>query len=376
MSLTACLLLLAGCGSPGLPTPPRPQIPEAIADLSAQQAGSAVLLTFSMPKTTTNGPALARAPDVEIYRQVEPLAGPPVMPVTLLRTIDGKLVHSYVEQGTFRFRDELQVADFARYSDARLIYVARTSLSARHLSAPSNIASMQVFPPTRPVASVSVEVTKSAILLSWSAVTETVTGSPIPVLAGYRVYRAEIAPDSVTSANAHPGQAALIVPFSLLGLTRDTPYSDSTFEFGHAYFYALRTLAEYPEALVESDDSPWAVVAPRDTFPPAAPQGLEAVAQPAAAQIPARVELSWSINPEPDIAGYNIYRAIYGADSSGAAMIRLNPTLLPTPVFRDITAQPGGHYIYQVTAVSRAGVESAPGRTVSVAMPQGGGEKK
>jgi hypothetical protein len=282
------------------------------------------------------------------------------------------LVHSYVEQGTFRFRDELQVADFARYSDGRLIYTARTSLSARHLSAPSNIASMQVFPPTRPVASVSVEVTKSAVLLSWSAVTETVTGSPIPVLAGYRVYRAEIAPDSVPTATAHSGQAALIVPFSLLGLTRDTHYSDSTFEFGHAYFYALRTLAEYPEALVESDDSPWAVVAPRDTFPPSAPQGLEAVAQPAASQIPARVELSWSINSEPDIAGYNIY----GGDSSGAAMIRLNPTLLPTPVFRDVVAQPGGHYIYQVTAVSRAGVESAPSRTVSVAMPQRGGEKK
>ena len=50
-------------------------------------------------------------------------------------------------------------------------------------------------------------------------------------------------------------------------------------------------------------------------------------------------------------------------------MIRLNQALLLTPVFRDSGAQPGGHYTYRVTAVSRAGVESAPGRSVSVAMP-------
>ena len=372
MVLAICFFLLAGCGSPGLPTPPRPPIPEAIANLSAQQTGSAVLLTFSLPKTTTNGPPLPRASDVEIYREVEPLAGQPALPATLLRTIDGKLVHSYLGQGTFRFRDELQLADFARYANARLVYTARTSLSARHLSAPSNTVSVQVFPPARSVAAVSADVTKSAIVLSWLAPVETVTGAPIPILAAYRVYRAEANSSSAATATARPSKAPLTVPFSLLGSTRETHYSDATFEFGHVYFYSVRCVVEYPAGLVESDDSPWTSVVPRDTFPPSAPQGLEAAAQPAADQTPARIELSWRINPEPDIAGYNIYRS----DSLGAPVARLNQTLLPTPIFRDDTAQPGGYYTYQVTAVSRAGVESVPSQKVSVGMPpETGGNK-
>ena len=182
------------------------------------------------------------------------------MPTTLLRTIDGKLVHTYMEQGAFRFRDELQISDFARYANVRLVYAVRTSLSARHLSAPSNIEFIQVFPPARPVAAVSAEVTKSAIVLSWPAPLETVTGSPVPILAAYRVYRAEIAPDSVAVATVHPDESKAIAPFLLLGSTRDAHYSDSTFEFGHTYFYTVRSVVEYPRGLVESDDSPWALV--------------------------------------------------------------------------------------------------------------------
>jgi hypothetical protein len=368
-TLALFLLLLAGCGSPGLPTPPRPPIPEAVANLSAQQSGSAVIVTFSLPKITTNGPALPRTPDVEIYRSVQPLAGEPSIPATLLLTIDGTLVHNYLAEGAFRFRDALQDADFARYANSRVVYAARTSLSARHLSAPSNAASVQVFPPARPVASVSMNLTKTAIVLSWPAPTETVTGGPIPILAGYRVYRAEAAPDSVADATARPSQSKLIAPFSLLASVRDLHYSDSTFAFGHAYFYSVRTVVEYPAGLVESDDSPWATVIARDTFPPSAPQGLEAAAQPAAGQTPARVDLSWAINPEPDIAGYNIYRS----DSAGGTMVRLNEALLPTPVFQDASVQPGGQYTYQVTAVSRVGLESLRGQQISVTIPPGSG---
>jgi len=44
-----CIFLLAaGCGAPGEPQPPTPPVPQAIADLTAKQAGDGVLLTFTM----------------------------------------------------------------------------------------------------------------------------------------------------------------------------------------------------------------------------------------------------------------------------------------------------------------------------------------
>ena len=51
------------------------------------------------------------------------------------------------------------------------------------------------------------------------------------------------------------------------------------------------------------------MVTPRDVFPPAAPVGLEAAIVPATPQGAAYVELSWAISPEPDLAGYRVYRS-------------------------------------------------------------------
>jgi fibronectin type 3 domain-containing protein len=81
---------------------------------------------------------------------------------------------------------------------------------------------------------------------------------------------------------------------------------------------------------------------------------LEAAGLPPSGNAPLRVELSWDINPEPDTAGYNVYRKRSGETQ----MQRLNRALLPTPVYRDTAIEAGQKYIYQVTAVSQAGVES------------------
>jgi fibronectin type 3 domain-containing protein len=69
-----------------------------------------------------------------------------------------------------------------------------------------------------------------------------------------------------------------------------------------------------------------------------------------------QVELSWSLNTESDLAGYRVYRS----EQEGTRGQLLTPELLPTPAFRDMTVAVGHRYGFTVTAVDRAGNESAP----------------
>jgi fibronectin type 3 domain-containing protein len=104
---------------------------------------------------------------------------------------------------------------------------------------------------------------------------------------------------------------------------------------------------------VESDDSVPAIVTPRDTFPPAVPRNVVAAVLPGAdgGQV---VDLSWSINVEPDLAGYRIYRS----EKPGERGQSLLTELLATPAYRDSALEAGHRYWYSVTAVDREGNES------------------
>jgi hypothetical protein len=103
-----------------------------------------------------------------------------------------------------------------------------------------------------------------------------------------------------------------------------------------------------------------ATVAMRDTFPPHAPTDLEAI--PGGVTAADRsIDLSWTPNIDPDLAGYNVYRQ--DVDSKGVAagtVARLNTTPVAGPAYRDQTAVAGRRYAYRVTAVDTAGNESAP----------------
>jgi fibronectin type 3 domain-containing protein len=78
------------------------------------------------------------------------------------------------------------------------------------------------------------------------------------------------------------------------------------------------------------------------------------------------VDLSWSISLETDLAGYRVYRS----ELEGTRGQVLNPDLLPTPAVRDTSVKPGHRYWYTVTAVDRAGNESAPSAPVAIEVAQ------
>jgi fibronectin type 3 domain-containing protein len=103
-----------------------------------------------------------------------------------------------------------------------------------------------------------------------------------------------------------------------------------------------------------------ATVAMRDTFPPHAPSGLEAV--PGGATAADRsIDLSWTPDTDADLAGYFVYRQeVDPKDVVTGTVTRLNTTPVVGPAYRDQTALPGRRYAYRVTAVDTTGNESAP----------------
>jgi hypothetical protein len=355
--------LVAGCGAPGEPSPPRQPVPTAVTDLTARQLGNGVLLTFTLPKKAVDGLALAEPPSVEIYRGTAP-AGvkPSANAPRLVFTIPPAMLNDYTSAGHVEFRDPLPPENVSSAGGEALIYTVRTRASKKRASADSNPASVRVFPVLGPPALLRADVTETAMILTWSPPAgEIPTGAQS---AGFHVYRAEIEPADVDAARLHPEQFKLSKPLDQIGAAQDAEFHDTQFEFGHAYFYVVRAVVRYSTVEVESADSRPVAIKPTDIFPPAPPANLVAIAVAAAGDAAAHIELSWSISGATDLAGYNVYRS--EGDETSSRGERLNPELLLAPAFRDVTATPGRRCTYRVTSVDRTGNESATSAAVTI----------
>ncbi len=371
VSLLSSLALLvcawvAGCAAPGAPTPPRPIVPKAITDLAAHQQAGSMILVFTMPKQSADNEKLEGPPEIEIFRGERQPGAAGKLTTRLVYSVPSALVDTYLKNGQIEFRDPLAPS---MLTGQELVYMVRTRASKKRASPDSNIVSVLALPVPGAPSGLHASVTEVAIELTWSAPGQI---SASGTLASYRVYRAELAPGSAATASVSDlSQLKLAAPLELLGPAPATSFQDTNFTFGGAYVYVVRSVMDEQGQPVESADSTPAVVMPKDVFPPAEPQGLVALLTPAeettATQQPsARVELSWNISPEPDLAGYWVYRS----EQSDTPGQRINSRLLLTPSFRDMTALQGKRYIYRVSAVDRAGNESSLSSPVTAEVPR------
>jgi len=360
------LALLGGCGAPGEPRPPQPPIPLAVSDLAARQMGDGVALTFTLPRDSTDGERLAEAPAIEIFRGAV-AEGKTVRNAAtrLVYTIPSALVETYLMDDRVRFLDPIPAEEIRAHANDRFLYLVKTRASKKRASAESNAVLVRLYPVPERIANARARVTENAVELSWSAPEKTTSGAPLAGLAGYRVYRAMIDPASAETATRDLSKAVLRTPLDLLAPAPATSFRDSQFEFGATYLYSIRSVAIADSATVESGDSIPIVVTPRDVFPPAAPQEIVAVFVPAAGS-PAHVELSWSISPETDLAGYRVYRS----EQDEGRGVLLTGELLLAPAFRDMSVSLGHRYVYRATAVDRAGNESELSAPAAVMLPQ------
>jgi hypothetical protein len=355
--------LVAGCATPGEPSPRHPVVPAAITDLAARQTGSAVVLTFSLPHESTDHETLAEAPTIEVYRAALPPGTSPgrKTPWRMVYTIPSERVDSYVNADRVEFRDPLTPDNLGQTPGSPLAYMVRTRAVKSRASGDSNLFTLRIYPPPGPPRDLHVSVTESAVVLSW---TEPLAADTSPKTVGYRAYRAEIEPGE-ESTPRDVSQLKLKPPLAMQGSTSSAEFSDTHFEFGHTYLYTVRAVAQYGADTIESADSSPAVVTPRDTFPPATPVGLEAALIPATPGAPAHVELSWAISSEGDLAGYHVYRS----DLDNTPGARISNEVLPSPTFRDTSVVSGKRYFYRVSAVDRAGNESPLSSTVQIEVP-------
>jgi len=367
------ILILYGCAAPGEPLERKPPTPNPVNDLAASQSGNDVILTFILPRDSVEKREILKPISVNVYRNFEPVsplnspaATAPANP-TLLLTIPPAMVDRYTVQGRVRFVDSLRAEDFSA-AGREAVYLVRTFVSPKKLSSSSNVAALAIYPPANPIADLKAAFNRSGVTLSWTPPEKTLSGTA-PNIAFYQIYRAEM--ESAPNAGANPAADGNTepsnpkVPFARIAEAASPPYTDTQTELGKTYVYSVRSVAQYPGVQLESVDSNFATITPKDVFPPPAPQDLVAAFVPAAGGTPAYLDLSWSISAATDIAGYNVYRS----EDPSRPGTRVNSELLLTPAFRDMNALPGRTYFYTVTAIDRSGNESPASPPASGSVP-------
>jgi hypothetical protein len=125
-------------------------------------------------------------------------------------------------------------------------------------------------------------------------------------------------------------------------------YSDGRIVWGETRCYVVVAVQTVAGATMESEAPPAVCAMLVDTFPPAAPSGINAIASAGA------INLIWEPNAERDLAGYLVLRGVEPAET----LESVTPAPIAEPSFKD-AVQPGVAYVYAVRAVDKAGNASA-----------------
>ena len=210
-------------------------------------------------------------------------------------------------------------------------------------------------PPASP-AQPSLEVTEGGIVVTWS------------VPPGARLPYQERAEGDILKATTRGMESAPALAYVVYRVGADGPVrltekpvtdrtlTDQAVVFGAERCYDVRTVAGQGNVAFESAPSPKACVIPADTFPPAAPTSLAAVAGQGV------ISLIWVGVDAADLAGYLVLR---GDAPAGDPKPLFDEPIRET-TYRDATAKPGVRYVYAVVAVDKASPPNRSARSNTV----------
>ena len=342
---------LSSCGSPGVPLPPSLELPRPITDLHASRKGNAVHLTWSTPTQTTEHRNLRRGGTAEVCRTADaaltscgtPIAQLPFRPTPRSATAIQNL-GTYTDQIT---------SDVQANATSSVTYAVSIVNPYGRSAGLSNQAQVPAAPTLAPPASFRAQLTADGVHLSWDAV---IAPQISALRFVYRVYRRE------------PGSNKDAVAGELPVASQESPsLADHSFEWEKTYDYRASVVTivaaeNGTERQVEGDDTPIVRVVAHDVFPPAAPGELQAVFSGPGQK--SFIDLVWTPDIEPDLAGYNVYRR-----EEGGEWMKLNSDPVKSPAFRDNDVLSGHTYFYSVSASDVHGNESQKSDTANETIP-------
>src|SRR5262249_20516789 len=318
-------VFLTACGKIGPPLPPIPREPLHVETLSVEQRGAHLILSF--PFTRTSKTQLQR---IDVYRLVEPLDAPAGLPeedFSEKASVIYSILADDVPLGgsSVIYNDALNVKS-ERQSE-RYRYAVRMFDTAGRAARFSNYGMIQpLLNLALPPAKLAAKQFETQIEITWDPPAGNMNETSPANVVGYNVYRRQ--GGAFNRINAEP--------------LREPRFADRNFQFGADYQYVVRSLSFKPGSAslsesIESDDSPPFDHMPKDTFPPAPPKPITI------ASINSMVSLFWPLSAEPDVVGYNVYRAEH-ASAAPEKWVKLNPELHKTASFRDERTQVGKKY--------------------------------
>jgi hypothetical protein len=351
--LLTVAVVVAGCGKRRPPLPPVERVQQRTELLSGAQRGNQVLLSWPAPLRNAPDSSVQSIRRVDVYRVAEK----PSAPLGLTEeefgtqsTLIGSVTYDQIQRAksTLVYRDTLELAG----QPIRLRYAVRYVNASGERAAFSNFfliepAARIAQPPTL----ISQDEKETAITITWQPPAANIDGSTPINLLGYNVYRTD---DKQTAVGQTPLNKALL---------SGTQFEDNDFHFGEHYKYLVRSASLGTEgAQVESLDSNVLAAAPRDIYAPSAPSAITI------APAPGRLSIFFPANPEPDVAGYNLYRS-NDPNLPKSKWTKLNSTLLARTTFTDENVESGRRYYYYLTAVDQTGNVSPLSEVVAETVP-------
>ena len=317
----AAALLHFGCGYIGEPMNPLLNIPNRVTDMAAVQRGGNIIFQFTLPPLTTEG-KLARIGRVEV-RGGENGPAP-------FNTNEWAARAKPIEVDFDHKKHILSEMPAGPWVGKELVLAVKVYGANKRDAGWSNLAIVKVIAPLAAPTGVEAIAVAEGVRVSWQG-----------PAGQYRVFR-RVEQDPAVS---------------LMATVEANQWVDTTTEYGKQYNYVVQAVEKTGTGEVESELAEEKSVTPIDTFPPAVPKGLNAVAAGE------KIELVWDRNTEPDLAGYRLYRAL------GDGKLEKIADIQDTPSYSDSKVESGKRYRYAVSSVDKLNNESNPSEPVEITAP-------
>ncbi len=309
-------------------------VPEPVSDLRAWPKDAGLYLTWSFPSRNMDGTRLRDLQGFSVFRQSRALGASacPDCPSNLERVdeIDLKYPRGARVEG-----QKVWWQDPAIQFQHEYTYTVRAYNQYKTASLESNRAKISWDQPPAAVQTAAVKSEDRSLEISWDFTPRLRNGEELMDLTGFNIYR------------RLEGEAFGFFPLNPEVIPQ-SPYRDGLLVNGKKYEYEVRAVRNFNGTLIEGASSPVASGIPEKRTTPSAPTGLVGVIRNEEGK--KGVELRWNINPEPDVAGYDLYRQEKDSDE----VVKVNSQLISEPYYFDASADPQKSYIYRLKAVDQS----------------------